>query len=512
MTTPDFTDEQIKQLATLELIETAQGDDLNAVAAFGRHVFGKVAAKHHRVWISEVLQNLRVGITAPPESAKTTWITIITMAWWIGKHPLSTNAIASAGEDSAGYMAKAVADTIEQNLRWRDVFPDVVPDKERGWSSDGYNVRDASVSPEEWARRRAGDKNPSLVGGGVGSARFNGLRVTGLFVMDDIHDRNSKTSAKVCAEAVGFVKDTALSRATKNARVAIVQTRWNKKDVINYIKALRRNNGSSIFMVFEHPAINAEGESYWPEEWPLERLEDKRVEMGEIDFRLVFLGDDKALEGTILKSSWLIPFPQIYIKKEFERFIGVDFARRIQDLTGGKTKDPDHFALAVMVNTDPILVVEDGFDGIVTMGDAEEVFFQWAALHNPRLSAIEVNSSGAEYMTNLIRRMNTRGIRYPLMPVNTTRNKGEKLTEMAGDFQFGLIKVSDAETPFLLTFKNQWAAFGGHTKDDTLDAVYLARKASAHLLPVETREERQERIKQAKGYVSPMKTIEAAYA
>lgn len=494
----------------IALAVSAQGDDVRALCDYAELVFGVRLAAHHVQWVTEILSHKRVVITAPPESAKTT-VSIVILSWWIGKHPATSSMIVSAGEDLAAEIARKVADTIESNPNYRLVFPYVIPHKGAGWSMTGYEVIDTSKSPSEWARLTATKKDPTLISGGVGSSSINGRRVTGIAIGDDLHDRASKSSDRICAETVGFVKDTLLSRLTEEAHLVINQTRWNRKDAVAYLRALRRADGTPMYAVFEHPAI-VNGESYWPERWPLERLEEKRIEVGPIDFRLVYLGDDKAMEGTILKAEWLIPYPATLIRQSWERFFGVDFARRIQELTGGSTRDPDHFALACIVNTNSVLVLEDGYDGVVTMGEAEEEFFTWAERLRPKLSAIEVNGSGAEFYGNLLRRMNARGIRHPLKPIRTTRNKGERLSEFAADFSSGLVKVSDAETPFLVTFRDEWLRFGeSGVKDDALDAAYFAHDAASHLLPYESRNARLERAASAIVTSAPADLIDRVF-
>lgn len=504
-----LTPEQESVYYDLLLAESALGADVQAVCDFGELVFGVVAAPHHRQWVEEVLGNKRVVIVAPPESAKTTW-TMILVAWWIGKHPETTNLVVSAGESLANKIAGKIADVIETNPKWKLVFPNVVPDKARGWSAAGYEVIDTQVSADAWAGKISKKKDPTLAAGGVGSSSVNGRRVTGICVADDIHDRSSMTSDRICEDTVGFFRDTLLARVTDEAHLVVPQTRWNPKDVVAYAKSLVAE-GHNVFKVFEHPAITADGKSYWPEQWPLARLALKRIEVTEPVFGLVYLANDRAREGTLLKSSWLIAFPQVEIRKEWNRYFGIDFARKVQAITGGRTADPDHFALAVWVDTGYKLVVEDGYDGALVMGDAEEKFFAMAGVFKPKLTGLESNGSGVEYYQKLVSRMRVLRTYYTIRLVNATRNKGERLTEMAPDFQYGMVGVSDAVTPFLTEFRSQWVRFPqGH--DDALDAVYLGWMTSRHLLPQENPEDRAERLAaQAHPALTPFQKIEAAY-
>jgi len=506
----DWGEAELLRLGELLLADTARGDGPEAVAAFGELVFGVRPAAHHLDWITKKLAHRRVVIVAPPESAKTTW-SIILMAWSIGKRPWTTNMFVSATEKLAHAMAQAVADCIEFNPRWRMVFPDVVPARERGWSREGYEVVDRSMESGAWLRLVATKKDPSLISGGVGSASVNGRRVTGRLECDDIHDRESKTSDTVCQDTVGFMKDTVLSRVTEEGYLGMEQTRWNVSDSVAYLKGLVGPNGEAMYAVFEHPAL-VDGESYWPARWPVERLERKRVEVGE-DWELVYQGNAEAARNQILKLESLRYYPAPNLRKEWDRYIGVDFTQRLEELTGNRQNDPDYFALAVWVNTHEWLVLEDGYRDRVSMGEAEEVFFQWADLKKPVRSAVEVNAAAVNFYSNLLKRMNTRGgPRHVIVPVTTTRNKAVRMSEMEPYFRTGQLRLSDEDNRFLRVFKAEWAGFGNRgVHDDTLDAAYLGWHVMTALLPTETREQVEARREKQAKTVAVTSAIERAY-
>lgn len=505
-----LTDDQAQALYLDALAARAQKDDVEAVAAFGELVFGQRPARHHRQWIAEVLANLRVGIVAPPESAKTTWVTKTLVAWWIGKHPLSTNGICSAADKASQKMAAAIADTIELNPRWRLVFPHVRPDKVRGWSSEGYHVIDTSMDAGEWARQRYGTLDATLTAAGVGSSIWNGVRITGIFAFDDMHDRRSKTQQQTNDDTVDFFNDTALPRATAEAHVAVVQTRWNQKDVIAKIKTLRS------FRVFEHPAIiKVEGQpdvSYWPEQWPLERLYAREIEITPIVFDLVYQGNDKAMEGHILKTAWLHSFPFLDIRKDWNRYFGVDFAQKLQDILPKKdSDDPDRFALSVWADAGPRLVLEQIFAEVLYMGEAEELFFAKAGIYQPKNSGVETNGAAAKkYYLNLLTRQRLLGHNYVITPVTRTTDKATYYAAMAPHFQNAQVLVSDELSPGLELFRAEWASFPkGH--DDCLDAAYNGWHIISHLLPTESKPAQHERETRAARYVSPAQVIDRAY-
>jgi len=468
-------EEQLEQL----LAASARGDNVESVCHYAQLVFDVIPSAVHKKWITEVLGNRRVVIVAPPESAKTTIISVILLSWWIGKKPWTTNLICSAGENLSNNIARRVADVIEFNEKFKIVFPNVVPAKELGWSRDGYEVKDTSM--DNWALLTATKKDPTLASGGVGSSSVNGRRVTGIAIGDDLHDRESKSSETVCVQTVDFVKDTFLPRCMEDAHAVIVQTRWNGKDIVGYLDSVEYE-GEKMYQVFVHPAIEND-ESYWPEQWPIERLERRRAEVGEVDFQLVYLANANATKGNVLKAEYLTDFPQIWIKQEFNRFYGVDFAITQQSMVGTRYRKGDNFAIAKIVDTRPVLVVEDGFVGRVNQAEAENVLFSMASYDNPQRIYLETNAGGEVFYQALMRRMRENGLRLPLIGRKAIKGKAERINQMLPDFQFGRVKVSDAQTTFLKTFRDEWLRFGDKAAhDDTLDAVYWAWRASDHLL------------------------------
>ncbi len=500
----ELSKEQIEGL----LASSAKEDDLRAVCDFGKLVFGVEFAEHHKSWIQEILNNKRVVLVAPPESAKTT-VMIVLVAWWIGKRPWTTNLICSAGENLAQAIAKRIADTIEFNPKWKLVFPNVEPYKERGWSRDGYEVVDRKR--KDWAMLVATKKDPTLAAGGVGSSSVNGRRVTGIGVGDDLHDRESKSSDTICKQVVDFVKDTFLPRHMESAHCVIVQTRWNPADIVGYLDSVSIR-GERMYEVKVHKALLDNGDSYWPAQWPLERIERRRSEIGEIDFQLVYLANAHASKGNILKSDYLIPFPAVHIRTNYDCYVGVDFAVTQESMVGTRHREGDNFAMARLVDCKPVLVVEDGFVGRISQGEAEDSLIRFCCEWMPKRVLLETNAAGELFYQQLLRRMRETGLNIPLLGRKATKGKAVRINEMLPDFQYGRIKVSDANTRFMNAFRNEWISFGSKgVHDDTLDAVYWSWRAAGHLLTEHTNEYVLRDNQKLRPPQHAMRSIEGAY-
>lgn len=491
--------ELIEKLAALDLIDkAATWDGVESVAAFGEYVFGKRPAKHHRAWLSEALENNRVAIVAPPESAKSTWMSVILPAWWIGRHPESTNLLVSVSDDQAQKNAGLIADTIEQNPRWKQVFPKVVPDKEKGWSRDGYYVKEDG-DYGQWTVKVADRAHPTLSAGGVGSSLIIGKRVSGICVCDDLHDDMSRRSAAVRDNTREFLKMTVSSRVLEDAKLIVVGTRWHPEDVFDHIKTV------GLYSMFEHPAIS-DGVSYWPRRWSLERLGQKRQELGSLDFELMYLCNPAAAQGRLLKREWLRYMSAGDIKRDWPCVFGIDPAFKKQHLIATHTRKRSRFALVKYRIAPGKLVIEDIIADYLTEPEAEALVEREAALDSPVQIRVESNGVGDPFYQTLAART-----RLPLTYENARLDTVGRAQLMARDFEYGKVWVSDAATPGLRLFATEWVSLGEEgASDDTISAAYYGWRAAAYAIPRETPEEADKR-KARPATISPFKQIEAYY-
>lgn len=125
---------------------------------------------------------------------KTTTFDITLTTFLHGYFPEKTGIVTGAADPNVKLIAKSIAQIIEQHPAWKEVFPNVVPYKERGWGAEGYWIRDANISPEKWTEQQAKVNDPSFVGGGYRSAEINGKHPSLYLVVDDLHDIDSSAS------------------------------------------------------------------------------------------------------------------------------------------------------------------------------------------------------------------------------------------------------------------------------------------------------------------------------
>jgi len=292
-------------------------------AAFGMYIYGHRPAPHHWRWLRQALDPAisRLLIIAPRDSAKTTWIVNVLAAWTIGTFPLRTHFIGSVSDTQASERLKAIKLLIEANAQWREVFPHIVPDEQRGWSEKGLHVWDTRYPYAAWMQRVAkyGNVNtPTLTAGSVGSSTVIGKRITGLAVLDDLHDDKNCLTQLQRDRVWSWVMQTVIPTLTATAKAIAIGTRWQRDDTPGRLKT------NAAWVVDETSAIT-DGQSYWPDYWPIERLMSRKAEIGSAFFRAQYLNDPAGLAGQVFDASWFgfLPDPLPALKAVV---LGVDLA------------------------------------------------------------------------------------------------------------------------------------------------------------------------------------------
>ena len=153
------------------LADFARGyDSPFGFSCFYEVVTGDKLPAHAAKWIAELYAVKNAGekkgivIEAFRGSTKTTTLTILFTAYRIGKEPHLDNLLIQVGDDIARDNTAQIADLIANNLGWKLVFPNVEPDRERGWGDKGYEVKRVDIPYSEWRQLNSQRKDPTFVG------------------------------------------------------------------------------------------------------------------------------------------------------------------------------------------------------------------------------------------------------------------------------------------------------------------------------------------------------------
>ena len=99
-------------------------------------------AAHQIAWWDHILYSCRINKTAVVLAVmghgKSVWCVVALPLYLLGMNPNLRIMIVSSGEQTASERLETIQTYIESCQEYREVFPWVVPDKDRGWNSTAF--------------------------------------------------------------------------------------------------------------------------------------------------------------------------------------------------------------------------------------------------------------------------------------------------------------------------------------------------------------------------------------
>lgn len=229
-----------------------------------------VQAWHHREWQRLTEEHDRLVAWFPIEHGKSTQ-TKMKLCRLLGQHGDRQYAYVSSKHSQAAKMVGSVKREIESNARLREVYPKLVPQRQ-----------ELSNALEEWGRTSLrvaecprGSKDPSLIGYGL-SGQIIGSRLHGV-ILDNILDKDNTRTKALREWTVGVLEDEILGRILPGGFVWILDTAWFVDDLLHVLS--KREGWTAVR--FDAEDGHGLGATLWPAQFPPERLEQRRRELGQ---------------------------------------------------------------------------------------------------------------------------------------------------------------------------------------------------------------------------------------
>lgn len=450
------------------------------------------------------------------EGGKTTVFSKFFLSFRIGHDPHKTNAVIRINDTKANQTTAGVAQIIEFNPKWREIFPHVVPDKAKGWGEKGYNVK--VIDPEtgdkvSWWDEKVTESpdDPTFVGYGWESGSVIGSRFNGVCIVDDIHDADNVKSPKTMSKIREFVTETLEYCLMTGSWEIWNFTPWTQGDVYAYIKStgeyihsktpvmVEVNEGDPGAELWPKTPMNPDYPEagdiplsgrywvrYWPEMWPWSRLTSKFRKTKSLGFARQMLLDLEAAKGRVLMKEWLHKMDPIE-SESWPTIFGVDYASS-RDKTEARGRDRDYFTIAILkaIPRGGLLLL-DGYRARVSKGEALSKVASYASVYpNLHIVGVESIGGGRDFYNDLILINDVYGKPLPLFEIKThgKRSKGERFENwLAPRFQMARVWVSSVSTPFIEQFEEEWLTYPSPGHDDTLDGVYMGVMAGEGFMP-----------------------------
>jgi len=270
-----------------------------------------MVGRHHRILADELMSieqgdKDRVCVNIPPRHGKSQLVSTYYPAWFIGRNPGKKVMLVSHTADLAVDFGRKVRNIIDSDL-YRDVFPAT------GLSAD-------SKSAGRWNTTTACE----FYATGVGSALAG--RGADLLLVDDPHSEQDILNGNFTAfdKAYEWFAFGARTRLMPGGRVAVVHTRWHKKDLTGrLIQDMANNENSDQYEVVEFPAIlekevfnedtgdmDIVQKALWPEFFDMPALLRTKASMPVFQWNAQYQQNPTGEEAAIIKRDWWRIWPE----------------------------------------------------------------------------------------------------------------------------------------------------------------------------------------------------------
>jgi predicted phage terminase large subunit-like protein len=273
--------EQIKKIGQTDLL------------SFADHVYpGYKVGPHHRR-LANIFEEIAAGkkkrviVNIAPRHGKSELISYLAPAWFLGKYPHKKVIMASHTADLAVDFGRRVRNLVADE-KYKDVFPQI-------------ELQQDSKSASRWGTNFKGEYFAIGVGGALAG------RGADLFIIDDPHSEQEAKQMRpeVFLPAWEWFQSGPIQRLMPGGAIIVVMTRWSKLDLTaQIVNHMVKNEDADQWEVVEFPAILPSGKALWPEFWPVEELEAKKVGMDPRYWQAQYMQDPTAEEGALIKREW----------------------------------------------------------------------------------------------------------------------------------------------------------------------------------------------------------------
>jgi len=250
---------------------------------------GFVDGKHLRE-IAELLQwveetpGARAMIFMPPRSMKSVNGSVLFPSWVLGRHPSWQVMGVSYGQELANAFGRDTRNLVQ--------------------SEDYQRVFDTRVKPDSRATNRwETEQGGKYVAAGI-TAGIAG-RGANLAIVDDPLSEQDAMSKSAREFVKTWWPGGLRSRLQPGGRIVIITTRWHEDDLAGWLLSMAEADPKAEqWRVLSIPALSEEGESYWPERWDAEYLQDLRDDptMPRSQWNALYMQEPTGEEGNLIKA------------------------------------------------------------------------------------------------------------------------------------------------------------------------------------------------------------------
>ncbi len=251
-------------------------------------------ADFHREWHRHFDENPMGILIAPVEHAKTQQISVGRVLWRLGQDTSRTIAIIQGTDKMAEKTLGQIRSQIERNPRLREVFPRLRRSPNRG---DPWTQSQLTVDRDTLA------KDPSIQARGV-FGDVVGSRLTDI-VLDDVLTFDNTRTAEQRKKLIEWFDTTVQTRLLPGGVIWVIGTPWHPEDLLHEL-GKRPGFASKRFSAVLNPDDPpSRWVPIWPQQWDLDRLQNRRDNTPESTFIRKYLCRVRLDGSSRFRKIWL---------------------------------------------------------------------------------------------------------------------------------------------------------------------------------------------------------------
>lgn len=418
----------------------------------------------HQDLICEALERVVIGktkrliINIPPRSGKTELAVISFMAWCMGNWPHSQFIHASYSKRLATTNTYAVR-SIMQHEAYAAAFGDI------GLAGD-------SKAKDEFRTDAGGivyatGADGSITGYGAGGM---GDTFAGAIIIDDPHKAGEALSDVMRANVIDWFGTTMESRKNSpDTPIIVIMQRLHEQDLTGFL--LDGGNGEE-WELLKIPALNEDGESFWPRQFPVDMLE--RIEQNNpYVYAGQYLQEPSPKAGGDFKPDNIELIDALPVGLNFIR--GWDFAGTVK-------KHSDYTATVKLALKDGVIYIAHAHRFKGAPDEVERNVVQFSGTDTNTFTSLPQDPGQAGVAQKQSMSKKLQGFRFEFTP--ESGDKVSRASPLAAQVNVGNVKMLRGE--WNEVFLNELRMFPMGANDDLVDSASRAYNTANSKTPLPT--------------------------
>lgn len=420
----------------------------------------------------------KLALSVPPRMGKSELISRRLPAFLFGRNPNTQIIACSYGADLASRINRDV-----QRIMFSDSYKRLFPDSALNENTGGRGSATENYTRTSDLFEIVGHKG-FYRSAGVGGS-ITGMGGNWLIVDDPFRNREDADSPTIRNTVKQWYKSTFRTRAEKDVRILVVQTRWHPEDLIgDLLTQMKEEGASDQFEYLSFPAIAEKisnpfdprkfGEPIWPSKYSLADMLTIKSSVGTREWESLYQCNPSS-EGAQEWPQTLFA-DHIWLEGDWPKKDDLEACvLSIDPSKGTDSKHGDYSAVTVLGRTKDKRLVCHAYMARMSTETLIDQVIDMCRQYRPDLVTCESNMFQSLILENLTRKAQKAGLRVPAQGVQNTLKKEVRIRRLGPYLEQKLFRFTKTNGSKLLV--DQLKMFPSSSHDDGPDSLELALRS-----------------------------------